>query len=282
MGKPNSMRHLDNALRRACGGSTSEYVRARTMMANAIVGSMLPDGVIKGGSAIKMRFGDAETRFTIDLDAATPTAPEEYAMRLNDALAQGWEGFSGRVVPRSPAMPEGVPEEYVMQPFDVKLTFAGKPWCTVPLELSHNEIGDADSPDWMEAPEIAKLFELVGLPSPGEAPLMTLEYQVGQKLHAVSGRGDRARDLVDLQLIMAKGNVDLVETKRICERLFLYRKEQAWPPVVKVKPGWNFLYAEQASGLPVLQEVEEAVGWVNDLIRKIDGENANCDSDSCA
>ena len=35
------------------------YVHARTVMANAIVASLLPDGVVKGGSALKMRFGDA-------------------------------------------------------------------------------------------------------------------------------------------------------------------------------------------------------------------------------
>ena len=35
-------------------------MQARTVMANAIVASMLPDGVVKGSSALKMRFGDAE------------------------------------------------------------------------------------------------------------------------------------------------------------------------------------------------------------------------------
>lgn len=31
---------------------------------------MLPDGSVKGGSAIKMRLGDGATRFTTDLDIA--------------------------------------------------------------------------------------------------------------------------------------------------------------------------------------------------------------------
>lgn len=37
-----------------------------------------------------------------------------------------------------------------MQPYDVKLDYLGKPWCTVPLEVGHNEIGDADAADWAE------------------------------------------------------------------------------------------------------------------------------------
>ncbi len=69
---------------------------------------MLPDGVIKGGNALKMRFGDASTRFTTDLDTATATDPALYAAKLNSNLKIGWEGFSGRVVPREPASPEGV------------------------------------------------------------------------------------------------------------------------------------------------------------------------------
>jgi hypothetical protein len=48
------MRNLDAAIRRACGNSPRKYLEARTLMANAIVASMLPDGVVKGGSAMKM------------------------------------------------------------------------------------------------------------------------------------------------------------------------------------------------------------------------------------
>ena len=35
--RPNSMRHLDDAIRRSCGGTVQDYVRMRTCMANAIV-----------------------------------------------------------------------------------------------------------------------------------------------------------------------------------------------------------------------------------------------------
>ena len=82
MKRPNSMRHLDDAIRRLCGGAPQDFVRARTVMANAIVASMLPDGVVKGGSALKMRFGEENTRFTTDLDTATATDPATYAASL--------------------------------------------------------------------------------------------------------------------------------------------------------------------------------------------------------
>ena len=267
--RPNSMRHLDDAIRRNCGGSMDEFVHARTIMANAIVANMLPDGVIKGGSAIKMRFGNAETRFTTDLDTATATNPEVYAEQLNEALHEGWEGFSGRVVKREPASPEGVPGDYVMQPYDVKLTYMGRAWCTVPLEIGHNEIGDADAPDWAELTDVTALFESLGFPALGNVPLMPLEHQIAQKLHAMTSVGDRARDLVDLQLIFARADIDMKKTNQTCKRLFAYRKSQAWPASVVKQENWEALYKEQANGLPVLQNVDEAISWANELIEKI-------------
>ena len=129
------------------------------------------------------------------------------------------------MVERDPASPDGIPEQYVMQPYDVKLDYLGKPWCTVPLEVGHNEIGDADAADWAELTDAGELF-----PAPGRAPLMPLAHQIAQKLHAVSGPGDRARDLIDLQLIDARAEVDLTAARAACRRLFSYRRAQAWPP----------------------------------------------------
>lgn len=264
------MRHLDDAIRRASDGTPQGFMHARTIMANAIVASMLPDGVVKGGSAIKMRYGEAYTRFTTDLDTATVTDPDLYARRLDDRLRAGWEGFSGHVVERDPASPDDVPTKYVMRPYDIKLSYLGKPWCTVPLEVGHNEIGDADVVEWAVLSDANSLFEAIGFPSPGKAPLMPLVHQVAQKLHAVSGSGDRARDLIDLQLIFDRSTIDLSELKEVCQRLFAYRQAQTWPPSVIEQSGWADLYAEQADGLPVAPTVSEAVGLVNALIRRID------------
>lgn len=267
--RPNSMRHLDDAIRRECGDNQAAYVRLRTLMANAIVAGMLPDGVVKGGSAIKMRYGNARTRYTTDLDTATATDPTAYAELLGAALARGWEGFTGRVVPREPAHPRDVPEEYVMRPFDVRLSYLGKPWCTVPLEVGHDEIGDADAADWIDLEDADAAFAALGLPSPGRAPLMPLEHQVAQKLHAVTGTGDRVRDLVDLQVMFSNSDIDLAATKRTCERLFAYRQGQAWPPTVEAREGWDEQYQALAEGMAVIQDIGEAIEWANVLVSRI-------------
>lgn len=72
MKRPNTRRNLDMAVRRMFDDE-KEYLDARMLMANTIVGQMLPDGAMKGGSAIKMRLGNAGTRFTSDLDIALAT-----------------------------------------------------------------------------------------------------------------------------------------------------------------------------------------------------------------
>ena len=265
---PNSRRNLDEAIKRAFG---ADYLNARTAMANAIVGSLLPEGVVKGGSALKLRFGDAATRFTTDLDAARVHDADSFIEKLEDRLEGGWCGFTGYVVSRSPAHPEGVPEQYVMQPFDVKLAYNGKSWLTVPLEIGHDEIGDSDEVEYELADDVAALFEAVGLPSPGPSPLMPLHHQIAQKLHAVSTPGsDRAHDLIDLQVICRLGDVDLAKTRETCIRLFAYRRQQPWPPRIETGFDWEGLYAAQAEELGVAGTVAEAAEWANGLVARID------------
>lgn len=190
---------------------------------------------------------------------------------MQESLEEGWEGFTGVVAPREPAHPRGVPAEYVMWPFDVKLSYRGRPWCTVRLEVGYDEIGDAEQADVELAPDVAGAFARVGLPAPGPVPLMAGPYQIAQKLHRVSAPGsDRARDLVDLQLAVGEC-IDYDAARRVCERLFAYRRLQGWPPTVVKGEGWDSIYAAESEGLDVLPTADGAVSWVNGLIGRIAG-----------
>ncbi len=159
-----------------------------------------------------------------------------------------------------------------MQPFEVKLSYNRKDWCTVPLEIGHDEIGDAEHPEWVSVhPDIVEIFTTLGFPHPNPVPLMPLEYQVAQKIHGASEAGSRrTHDLIDLQLIMANGEIDLAQARETSMRLFPYRKKQAWPPVVSKNEGWGERYASQSAGLDVLPTVDQATAWANVLIARID------------
>ena len=268
---PISRRLLDIAIDRLADTLTDDALRIRRMMGNAIVAQLLPEGVIKGGGALKLRFGDKATRYTRDLDAACSLSKDSFISGLEESLKKGWCGFTGRLVPRKQARIPGLPPEYVMKPLDVKLDYLGRPWQTIPLELGHNEIGAADKADLQLSADIPPYFEALGFPAPNAVRLMTLEYQVSQKLHAVSSpHNERPRDLVDLQIILDNGAIDLRKTHAICVRLFAYRKQQTWPPTIAIQERWGSLYLTAKENLPVLPTVEEAIAWANDLIARID------------
>ena len=99
---------------------------------------------------------------------------------------------------------------------------------------------------------------------------MPLHHQIAQKLHGASGPGsERAHDLIDLQVIVSRGEVDYALTRQTCERLFAYRQKQAWPPTIVKGEDWDRLYADQLLPDPVLQTVDEAVAWANELVERI-------------
>ncbi|GGO67254.1 hypothetical protein GCM10010910_28620 [Microbacterium nanhaiense] len=166
--------------------------------------------------------------------------------------------------------PSGVPTAYVMQPFEVKLDYRGRSWCTVAFELGHKEIGDAEEPEYRLAHDLAELFSEVGLDAPRPIPVLRADHQIAQKLHALSAAGsERAHDLVDLQILAAGEPVGLLLTKATCTRLFEYRRQQEWPPRIAIGDRWDALYEDAADGLDVLATVDEAIVWVNDFIARI-------------
>lgn len=265
---PTSVRSLEQRIRNLEGGDGLAQ-RRRVSMALVVVGQMLPGGVVRGGSAMALRYGRG-TRFTQDLDATRVQTLARFRSDFEEALAKGWAGFTGRLAARAAPRPPGVPAAYIMQPFEVKLDYRGRSWCTVQFELGHNEIGTADDPEFQLAEDLVVLFTEVGLESPKPVPVIRADHQVAQKLHAVSSESsERARDLVDLQLLDKGEDLDLSQVAATCVRLFDSRRTQAWPPSIVEGLFWDTLYTEAAEGLNVLPSVGEAVAWVNDFVQRI-------------
>lgn len=265
---PTSVRSLEQRIRNL-EGSEQLALRRRVGMALVVVGQMLPEGAIKGGSAMALRYGRG-TRFTQDLDAARVQPLAAFRSDFEDSLAAGWSGFTGRLIEKAAPRPTGVPSAYVMQPFDVKLDYRGRPWCTVKFELGHNEIGDADKPEYHLAEELARLFTEVGLEAPKPVRVMRADHQVAQKLHAASESGsDRVRDLVDLQLLDQGEALDLVQVKATCVRLFDYRRGQTWPPTISARADWATSYQAAIEDVDAIEDLDAAVAWVNRFIRRI-------------
>ena len=267
---PNSRRNLDLAIQRAHGVGAA-LTESRKLMANVVAGQFLPEGVVKGGSSIRLRYGKATTRFTMDLDTAWRTDLDTFLSSMKARARDGWAGFTGIIIPRKPASPKGLPFDYVMQPFDVKLSYRGQSWCTVELEVGYNEIGDADEAEMIPlADDIAEMFARVGLPKPNPLPLMPIEYQIAQKLHGMtSPKANRPHDLTDIQVIVANSKINMAKLLGICIRLFAYRKQQTWPPKLEIHEEWREAYDEWRELASVKPTLEEAVSWANEFISEI-------------
>lgn len=238
---------------------------------------MAPLGVAKGGAAIRQRVSESESeaRLTKDLDFArtSDTDIHTFADAYNDLLDAGWGGFTGVLKEVSAGHTGGVPPDYLMDRFEVKLKYAGKAYCTVLFELGHSEIGSADLSVDRLGSDITEIFAEVGLPEPAPVRVMTAEHQVAQKLHACTGleAQGRAHDLVDIQVLAAIEDLDYGEIGRIGPRLFAYRQRHEWPPTVIAHDVWGGLYAGAISDLDndaVLRELDDAVRFVNDIVAR--------------
>jgi hypothetical protein len=273
---PSNLRSLETRVSNLARDRGRPLRRLQRVIANTVVGQVLPSGVVKGGTAMKLRVGEAGSRFTPDLDAAraADVTLDDYLEVLAAQLAEGWGGFTGELEELDPPQPEGVPDDYIMRPFVIRLAYRGRHWLSVPFELGHDEIGSTQRHELRIADDIVELFEIIGLDTPDPIPLLALDHQIAQQLHACTainartGRNERAHDLVDLQILDQEEDIDYAALNATAERLFAARRSQSWPPTVVAYERWDTIYAEAADGLDVIDHVDGAVAWANDFIAR--------------
>jgi predicted nucleotidyltransferase component of viral defense system len=273
---PPNLRSLTTRIDNLARERARQVKRIQRAIANTVVGQMLPAGVVKGGTAMKVRVGEGASRFTPDLDASRDRSLtlEEYLDRLDEGLTEGWGGFTGTITRLPTPQPDGVPEEYVMQPFDIRLAYLDRHWLTVRFELGRDEVGSTEEVETRLAQDILDLFSAIGLPGPQPLPVLAVEHQIAQKLHACTsvnpktGANERAHDLVDLQILEQEERIDMTAVDAVATRLFDARRGTPWPPTVRAYEGWDTIYASATDGLDVLQDVHAAVEWANDFIAR--------------
>lgn len=271
---PRNEHELELAIVRRVGRNNKQAIDDRITMANAIVAQMLGEGVaVKGGSLLRFRYGSKKSRYTMDFDVTRRIDLDTFIKGFRERLAAGWQGFTGTADILPQANPKGVPFEYVMQPIKVKLKYGNNSWCSVDLEISLGEAGCADCCDELKPnEETVALFSELGFPSPAPVHTMPLEHQLAQKLRGISGLNSRrAHDLIDLQLMVLYDgdNIDWRKVGDICKHIFRRPETQDWPPSIVRLKNWAELYAEQIADLPVAKDVDSAINWANNLVRKI-------------
>jgi hypothetical protein len=275
---------------------TMPAARARLMLCTLVVSQMLPDAVaIKGGMGIKMRLGERGTRATADLDVSTHARGDAFEQAFRARLAAGW----GTVPPskgerrRNPDAPDRVafvgtvragaihdpglarPDD-VMHPYRVALTFLGSSWGALDVEVSDPEIDPIPRTRREIDSDLVQFGAHFGFGTLQPIELVDLEYQIAQKLHAVTDPAyARAHDLVDLQLLWNVGP-NLPCLHRLCARTFDWRNRQPWPPFpLRQMDAWALAYAdareetEVAGQTPVIPDVAAAREWLGRLVEII-------------
>lgn len=271
--------------------------RARLMLCALVVSQMLPEAVVvKGGMGVKLRLGESGTRATSDLDVFSRVRGQELERAFRESLAKGWGSVpaSKGALRRDPLASDRVAftatlkalrthnpglshPEYVMHPYHVSISFLGVPWSSLDVEVSDPEI---DSEAYVRLNIAESLIQFASRFSFGElqpVELAELEYQIAQKIHAVTDPAySRAHDLVDLQVLWNE-NPDLLRLREVSLRTFAWRNQQQWPPLpLRDMSGWEPAYDEarketNASGNSiVLPNLEKARHWLAATIEAID------------
>lgn len=267
---PGSVNELQRRIGRAAAARASTVQRLQSLVANVALAQMLPACAVKGGTGLKLRFGDQMTRQTPDLDTAFRGDRTAFLTELHANLVPGWGGFSGTAVEGRQRPPARVPTAYVMQPLVVKLTFHRRPFATIDVEVGYDELEATtrEEPERELSAEVVELFAELGLGAPHPVPVLPLHHQIAQKLHSCTEPGnERAHDLVDLQLMAGAADDRLVAAT--VRRLFAFRQQHLWPATVRPGPAWPGLYNQAAEGLDVLPDLTPAVTWANAYIARL-------------
>ena len=265
---PKSIRMINDRLKNL---DPVDVGRKSKIMANVIAAQMLSSSALRGGTSLKIRYDDHQTRGSKDLDIALSSNRDEFIVQYKDRLSLGWNGFTGVLKQsRKISNPENVPSEYITETWDLKLSFNGKEWLSQEIDIGHDEIGDTSDVELESSPEINSWFAVCGLPIPNPVPVIQVHHQIAQKIHALASNPlERIHDLVDLQVIFKNQDIDPTITAITCVRLFKSRRALPWPPELKFNLEAKSLYTNAVEQTGAVPDLELAVAWFNEMIAKL-------------
>ena len=183
--------------------------RLNTLVANSVVLAILqtskdtkgPRFLLKGGTGIEIRLA-LKARASADLDTMFRGEFKDWLGHLDQVLSNPFPPFTFKR-----DEPEEIPiQTRVVKPYRVKikLELNGSVALATKLEVAPDEAGAGDSMELLTLPNL----EHLGINLVENIAVLILDYQVAQKIHAVTdphnppnSRNDRAHDLIDLLLI---------------------------------------------------------------------------------
>jgi hypothetical protein len=196
----------------------------------AIHTGILAGYYLKGGVAIELRFAE-NARATKDLDVGMEGARADRLRSLTEALAAGFDEFTFRIKAQTRDM-----EQADTIRVQVAIQYRTRAWQTIEVDLGPANAGAVD----LIEPRVRGVAEL-GIPVVSPVRCLNLAEQVAQKLHACTGpaAAGRARDVLDILLIDALGQLDYAAVADAARRVFAQRATHAFPPLFAMPPEWG-------------------------------------------
>jgi hypothetical protein len=239
MTKPKAPERLEKRLARVAREQGVDQERLRRWVSflalcgaldRAIQADVLAGYYIKGGVAMELRFAD-RTRATKDLDLGMEGTRASRLQSLSEALSVGFDQFAFRIKAQTRDMEQADTIRVL-----VAIQYRTRSWQTIEVDLGQASV---DRVDLIE-PRVRGLVEL-GIPVISSVRCLGLAEQVAQKLHACTGpaAAGRARDVLDILLIDALGQLNYAETAQAARRVFEARATHASPPAFAMPPEWG-------------------------------------------
>jgi hypothetical protein len=185
---------------------------------------------LRGGVAMELRFAQ-QARATKDLDLGMEGTRTDRLQTLSETLRLGFDEFTFRLRAQTRDMAQA--DTIRVQ---VAVAYRTRSWQTIEVDLGPAKVGQVD----LVEPKVHGLLEL-GIPVISPVRCLSLADQVAQKLHACTGpaAAGRARDVLDILLIDALGEVDYPEAAEAVRRVFDERATHAFPPEFVMPPEWR-------------------------------------------
>jgi hypothetical protein len=195
---------------------------------------------IKGGVAMELRFAQ-RARATKDLDIGIEGTRASRFKTLSEALKIGFDLFTFRIKSQTRDM-----EQADTIRIQVAVQYKTRSWQTIEVDLGPGNFGHTD----LIEPKVHGLAEL-GVPVTSPVRCLKLADQVAQKLHACTGpfSSGRARDVLDIILIDALGELNYAETAEAARNVFSERATHHFPPEAKFPAEWSLELEASAKDL---------------------------------
>ena len=251
--RPGNLAHLErliNAWSRDDTEGQATAGRLRRLVAISVLATILdgldqggaPRLAFKGGASMEIRFG-VTARVSRDVDALVNVSLDDAFAEIGERLSAGWEGFTGKLTERTDITRAGITP--APQRCKIKLAYHDRPFATLAFELSRAE---ANSFELLEQIHNAVDMNRVQLGPAGDVVVLSVHYQIAQKLHACTevpaeGSNQRVHDIYDILLLAGTvENEGLVQTRAACEDTFTHRGKHAWPPTVPAWEDWERIW----------------------------------------